>query len=494
MTGAINFLASASARRRSTALGTPFPLGAYNANTDAFNSANQAVWDRNYDSFVAVMGTVPLFITMGIDYSVPFSGWIGSASEQAQSNARSPKAAPQIPAIGLGLFSVAAGQPTQLAQLQSWPTGANDALLAGVVQAYSSQGFLNQYWRVGWEMNLGGTPTDARANSAAWVTAFQYIATKLRAAGVANGAQIHIIWNPGAENNSTLADITPFWPGPSYVDIIGWDIYAGYTGTGNTPQIINYALTQGKPFAVCETGCGNPIGTDFLDNNIWPGTLSAVLLDARSRGLQIVYVLIWNWDKAQFSNVSDNKPNERAAWRKYFGLQQQAPQTNLLDNSVNGAVVGTPGTLPTNWGYFQLNGLSTQIVGTGTLNGVSYIDIRFFGTTTAAGNTNLYFSPNVAISPSVAYTYKLDVAFVAGSQAGITSTQMNLDTKTSAGAYDATPITSTISITGTVTEFSAGATSSAAAAFAQVYMVLNYITGATINVTYRIVGRYLTAG
>ena len=57
--------------------------------------------------------------------------------------------------------------------------------------------------------------------------------------------------------------------------------------------------------------------------------------------------------------------------------------SNAIRNpNMTGAVVGTPGTLPTYWEYVELAGLSTEIVATGTQEGIPYIDIRFFGTAT----------------------------------------------------------------------------------------------------------------
>jgi hypothetical protein len=49
-----------------------------------------------------------------------------------------------------------------------------------------------------------------------------------------------------------------------------------------------------------------------------------------------------------------------------------------------GAVVGTPGTLPTFW-IETLRGLTRQVVATGVENGVEYIDLRFHGTATSGG-------------------------------------------------------------------------------------------------------------
>jgi hypothetical protein len=50
---------------------------------------------------------------------------------------------------------------------------------------------------------------------------------------------------------------------------------------------------------------------------------------------------------------------------------------------MQGAVTGTPGTLPTNWTIPAAAGLTREIVATGTENGVEYIDIKLSGTASA---------------------------------------------------------------------------------------------------------------
>jgi hypothetical protein len=49
-----------------------------------------------------------------------------------------------------------------------------------------------------------------------------------------------------------------------------------------------------------------------------------------------------------------------------------------------GAVAGSPGTLPTNWSFSGTSGLTQTIVGTGTENGLSYLDLRLNGTASAS--------------------------------------------------------------------------------------------------------------
>lgn len=71
------------------------------------------------------------------------------------------------------------------------------------------------------------------------------------------------------------------------------------------------------------------------------------------------------------------------------GLLIEQASTNVVYNSgAAGAVVGTPGTNPTNWNIgavFGPTGLSTSIIGTGSESGIPYVDVRFFGTPTSTG-------------------------------------------------------------------------------------------------------------
>jgi hypothetical protein len=59
-----------------------------------------------------------------------------------------------------------------------------------------------------------------------------------------------------------------------------------------------------------------------------------------------------------------------------------------------GFVAGNPGTVPANWPTFTgaHSGMQREIVGTGTVNGLPYVDIRYFGTPTAT--TGITISSN----------------------------------------------------------------------------------------------------
>lgn len=91
--------------------------------------------------------------------------------------------------------------------------------------------------------------------------------------------------------------------------------------------------------------------------------------------------------------------------------------TNYVRNPrAEGALAGTPGTLPTDWGVGLGAGLSSSVVGTGTYQGVPYIDIAVSGTSTATGLAlNLYLTlPNISLSSASTWTLSAWLQVVAG--------------------------------------------------------------------------------
>jgi hypothetical protein len=66
------------------------------------------------------------------------------------------------------------------------------------------------------------------------------------------------------------------------------------------------------------------------------------------------------------------------------GLLIEEQRTNSIrNNTMVGAVAGTPGTLPTNWTVPNPANLTTNVVAFGVINGINYIDLQITGTTNA---------------------------------------------------------------------------------------------------------------
>jgi hypothetical protein len=106
------------------------------------------------------------------------------------------------------------------------------------------------------------------------------------------------------------------------------------------------------------------------------------------------------------------------------GLLIEESRTNSIrNNTMQGAVAGTPGTAPTNWGVATggLTGITQQIVGTGTESGITYLDIRFSGTPSAAGVYRIYTegTANVAALTGQTWTNSQYLKLAAGSLTGV---------------------------------------------------------------------------
>lgn len=110
----------------------------------------------------------------------------------------------------------------------------------------------------------------------------------------------------------------------------------------------------------------------------------------------------------------------------------EGQRTNSIRNPrCEGAVAGTPGTLPTFWSVaVGTTALSTSVVGTGTENGLPYVDIRFFGTPAATAQVQVNHDGTIAASDGQLWTYSIFSRFVAGSLTNVGSATLALNAGT----------------------------------------------------------------
>jgi hypothetical protein len=168
-------------------------------------------------------------------------------------------------------------------------------------------------------------------------------------------------------------------------------------------------------------------------------------------------------------------------------------RTNYIrNNTMVGAVAGTPGTLPTNWARAAspTNGISSQVVGTGTESGVTYLDLRFTGTcsTTFGFSVDTDTSSAAAAATGQAWTSSVYLTRSAGT-IGNATVQLVLNEYSSVPAFlrntfssSVVPAASNLAtqrITQTVT---AGAST----AFVQQSLSVNFTNGNTYDFTLRI--------
>lgn len=161
-----------------------------------------------------------------------------------------------------------------------------------------------------------------------------------------------------------------------------------------------------------------------------------------------------------------------------------------------GAVSGTPGTPPTNWSLASTNGITENIVGTGTEFSLPFIDIHYTGTPTATSTQNITFdtTTGIPIVNAIFASHSLYARLTGGALTNVSSFTLRL------GQYNSTPtflsdLTSTnilATLSGTFQRFSQlVSTNNAAVASVQPYLQFGYTNGQAINFTIRIYGNQL---
>jgi hypothetical protein len=169
-----------------------------------------------------------------------------------------------------------------------------------------------------------------------------------------------------------------------------------------------------------------------------------------------------------------------------FGALVEPSATNQIrNNTMVGAVVGTPGTLPTNWGVINLRGLSTNIVGFGISGGIEYIDIRYSGTANANDVAQIRFETTTQISASNGQTWTQS-AFLNGISGNVPQIGFQITYRDSGGAQIGTPNT-LFDITGTQARYEFTNTiNNASTAFVQPYITARVFNGVAYDFTIRI--------
>jgi hypothetical protein len=172
-----------------------------------------------------------------------------------------------------------------------------------------------------------------------------------------------------------------------------------------------------------------------------------------------------------------------------LGLLVEEQRTNSIrNNTMQGAVAGTPGTLPTNWPTGSQAGLSREIVAIGTTNGIPYVDIRYFGTTNTTFGSFFVEANNSAVAANgQAWTASAWLGLVAGTTANITSLNIGVRFNNSSGALLTQGVTDVLSSVGTFQRVSGSATASdATTAFANIALTLGLTNAAAVDFTLRI--------
>ncbi len=151
-------------------------------------------------------------------------------------------------------------------------------------------------------------------------------------------------------------------------------------------------------------------------------------------------------------------------------LVEEARTNSLRNNSMQGAVAGTPGTAPTNWvnGTGSSVGISWRIAGVGTENGVEYVDIAFSGTVAGVlSGQVIYFDASInaaAATTGQTWTNSAFLKLVSGNLTGWTSLDLTLRENDSGPAFLRQTLSNVLTMGGTLTRFSHAVTMGASTA------------------------------
>jgi hypothetical protein len=228
----------------------------------------------------------------------------------------------------------------------------------------------------------------------------------------------------------------------------------------------------------------------FADNKSLVDSVSGQSLVTFSRASSATYTD----STGTLQTAATNEPrfNHNPITGESLGLLVEEQRTNSIrNNTMVGAVTGTPGTLPTNWGISGVGTLTQQIVATGVVNGINYIDIQLSGTTSTTQFSIRFETSNGASGTNgQTFTYSTWFARVAGSLNNVTNISCNANLYDAATAYITTPgftgFDSTVQPTSLIRRAGTLTIASATSAFIQPQIAVSFNSGVAIDITLRI--------
>jgi hypothetical protein len=175
-----------------------------------------------------------------------------------------------------------------------------------------------------------------------------------------------------------------------------------------------------------------------------------------------------------------------------LGLLVEEQRTNLVkNNTAQGAVAGTPGTLPTNsYVYTAPSGTTSQVISVGTENGITYFDVRFYGV--SSQNGELSWAPqtgtNTPITGGQVVSASAYLKVVSGTFANITNLNVRILDYNGASylAESSTAVSASSLQSSTLRRYSHTRTTGASANGVVFSITLNKTSAGPVDITLRI--------
>lgn len=174
---------------------------------------------------------------------------------------------------------------------------------------------------------------------------------------------------------------------------------------------------------------------------------------------------------------------------------EEARTNSIRNNSMVGAVVGTPGTAPTNWLLTAGAGLSWAVAGTGVDGGANYVDLRLYGTSSGTQSSTVRFDAITAATASSGQVWSISswLKLSGGSLSNISTTALVGGTSTNGTTISATFGVLTVSLDSNLTRYTISGTAGASVTNAVGYYQFTSAAGA-VDVTVRVMQPQLELG
>jgi hypothetical protein len=229
---------------------------------------------------------------------------------------------------------------------------------------------------------------------------------------------------------------------------------------------------------------------------------SSTRFQCNTTGDGSIGVLLWGAQLEQSSTAGEYIPttstinsaprfDHNPTTGESLGLLVEEQRTNSIrNNTMVGAVAGTPGTLPTNWPAPVLRGL-TQTLAISTDSGVTCLDFQLSGTPTSTGNVNIPLAePTNAIAALSGQTWTASIYSVlsGGSLANIGTVSLYIQETSSTNTFLASNSTSYVPSLGSLlsTRWTHTRTlSNASTAFVNFGLVIGVTSGQAVDITLR---------
>lgn len=185
------------------------------------------------------------------------------------------------------------------------------------------------------------------------------------------------------------------------------------------------------------------------------------------------------------------------------GLLIEESRTNSIRNSQAGGstngVIGSGGVMPTNWFVGSASGITREVVGTGTANGLSYVDLKLSGTNSSGSVLPFTIGPEgltqMVATSGQTWTSSIYVALAAGATTGIATLKLDVAEYQAPSTYLANSLGPDISLSATMSRFSQTRTlTNASTDRVATTLYIQVAIGATIDLTLRIAAPQLEQG